>query len=265
MQAEKGAPLVPPPPPPPPPPTAAELAAEQERLQKEKERKERKKETTRDREGEATAATGGTSGGDASEGDKRTSKAGMSPSAPPAKVARTVPAAERKHKEVKAERDKDRDRERTRDRDRDRGRDKDRDRDRDREREREREREHRKQAKPAAREQSPVAYAAPAPVIPLAGCVPKGWVVVPEAPELSPALIGCRVAMKGVGNRGESWCWGIVKQYYKQTTEEGWNVEVAWGGGQKELRDCRLHPDFYSTDPAEHPDMTEAWVLLEKA
>lgn len=258
-QAEKGAPLEPPPPPPPPVPTAAELeAAEQERLRKEQRRKE-KKEKKREREGDATGATGGTSGGDASEGDKRTPI--KKEVVPPAKVARKeAPQQERKPKakEPKAERERDRDRDRDGERDRDRERPRERDRDRERDRERER-----KPAVKKERARSP-AYVQPGQVVPLAGCVPKGYAVEPVAPELSSALIGRRVAMKGVGNRGESWCWGVVKQFYKPPTEEGWNVEVAWGGGQRELRDCRLHPDFYSTDPAEHPDMTEAWVLLEK-
>lgn len=238
--------MEPPPPPPPPAPSAADEAAEQEHQRKERERKERKKERRekkREREGEATGATGATASGDAeaSEGDAKRGGpkwAGKEEApAPPAKVARAAPPPERKPKEPKAERDRDR--------------------------ERERERERKPAPKPAPRARSPPAYTAPQ-LVTLAACVPKGYAVEPTAPPLSAQLINRRVAMKGVGNRGESWCWGVIKQFYKPPTEEGWNFEVAWGGGYKELRDCRLHPDFYSTDPAEHPDMTEAWVLLEK-
>ncbi len=102
------------------------------------------------------------------------------------------------------------------------------------------------------------------PVIPLSVVVGRGFVVEPHPPPLTAALIGRRVAMKGVGHRGESWCWGIIKQFYKPPTREGWNVEVGWGGGSNELRDCRLHHDTYCAEPEDQAELPDAWVILRK-
>jgi len=94
--------------------------------------------------------------------------------------------------------------------------------------------------------------------------VPKGFAVEARCPAITPQLVGKRVVMRGVGFRGPNYCWGILKQVFKTPTAEGYNVEVAWGGGNSELRDARLRASSYAPDAASQEEVDDAWVLLRK-
>ena len=98
----------------------------------------------------------------------------------------------------------------------------------------------------------------------VAGCG-GGWAVVADPPlALGPHLLGRRLAMKGVGARGESWCWGRITQWLPPGSP--YHAEVAWGGRQTELRDTRLELPMYCASAQLALDIgSSGWCLLEGA
>lgn len=132
-----------------------------------------------------------------------------------------------------------------------------------------------KRAKPAhapAPPRRPAAPRRPAEVqedggfVSLAEAVAKcgdGWAVVSDPPSsVGPELVGRRVVMKGVGSRGESWCWGRITQWLPPGSP--FVAEVAWGGGQRELRDTRLEPSMYCATAQLALDIgSSGWCLLQ--
>jgi hypothetical protein len=92
-----------------------------------------------------------------------------------------------------------------------------------------------------------------------------GYKLEAKCPKIDGTLVKKYIIMKGVGERGASYHWGIVKQFFKTPSKEGFNVEVAWGGGNKELRDAILMADTYVGTDAEKQESEEhGWAVLRK-
>lgn len=116
-----------------------------------------------------------------------------------------------------------------------------------------------------ALEAAAAAAAAELPRISLQQAMPRGFVIEPHCPVLDSKLCSKRVVMRGVGGRGPSWCWGIIKRFFKSPEPPGYfNYEIAWGGGSAEIRDARLSPIEYGSTLELQEEMPAAWVLLRK-
>ena len=92
-----------------------------------------------------------------------------------------------------------------------------------------------------------------------------GFKLEAKCPKIDGSLVSKRIIMKGVGDRGDSYHWGVVKQVFKRPTPEGYNVEVAWGGGTKELRDAILLAEAYvGIDAGKQESEVHGWAVLRK-
>ena len=92
-----------------------------------------------------------------------------------------------------------------------------------------------------------------------------GFKLEAKCPKIDDKLKGKRIIMKGVGDRGDSYCWGIVREVFRRPTLEGFNVEVAWGGGSSELRDAILLAETYvGVDAEKQESEVHGWAVLRK-
>jgi hypothetical protein len=93
-----------------------------------------------------------------------------------------------------------------------------------------------------------------------------GYKLVPKCPKIDSSLKGQVIVMRGVGDRGENYWWGKVRMFFKKPSEEeGFNVEVGWGGGSNEIRDARLLAAEYVGDNKDLQESVEnGWALLRK-
>jgi hypothetical protein len=92
----------------------------------------------------------------------------------------------------------------------------------------------------------------------------RGYKLVPTCPKIDSSLKGQVIVMRGVGDRGENYWWGKVREFHKKPSE-GFNVEVGWGGGINEIRDaCLLAAEYVGDNKDQQESMENGWALLRK-